>query len=434
MSVAETQDRFKQRENGRSASGSNLESGNGSAVVLRNGPPATQNPVGRAASRAVVTAIAVEAPNLTKAMGDLLVVDNLNKRPGNGRSASGSNLESGNGSAVVLRNGPPATQNPVGRAASRAVVTAIAVETQNLTKAMGDLLVVDNLNLEIRRNEVLGLLGPNGAGKTTAIKMMVGLLNPTSGRVLFDGVEADSVDKRRIGVCPQDLVHWDSLTCRENLIFMGDMYGIPAPQLRARVNQLLHRLYLTEKADQAAAKLSGGVKRRLNIALSLVHDPEILFLDEPSAGLDPQARILLWEFIRSLRDEEGKTIVLTTHDMEEADALSDRIAILDHGKLLRLDTPDGLKNTLGKGDTIELHLLDPAMSQEMLMQIRSMDGIEGAQKLNGKIAVSALGAASKLPKIVHLIERAGGDIADISVRRDSLEDVFVSLTGRALRE
>jgi ABC-2 type transport system ATP-binding protein len=356
------------------------------------------------------------------------------ERRENVKSASGSNLESENGSAVVLRNGLPATQTSVGGAASKAVVTAVALETQNLTKTMGDLLVVDNLNLEIRRNEVLGLLGPNGSGKTTCIKMMVGLLNPTSGRVLFDGTEAGSVDKRRIGVCPQELVHWDSLTCRENLTFMGDMYGIPAPQLQARVNRLLDRLSLTEKADQAAAKLSGGVKRRLNIALSLVHDPEILFLDEPSSGLDPQARILLWEFIRSLRDQEGKTIVLTTHDMEEADALSDRIAILDHGKLLRLDTPDGLKNTLGKEDTIELQLLDPAMSQEMLMQIRSIDGIEGAQKLNGKIAVRALGAASKLPKIVHLIERAGGDVSDISVRRNSLEDVFVALTGRALRE
>ncbi len=309
-----------------------------------------------------------------------------------------------------------------------------ALKTEHLTKKIENLTIVDDLNLEIKQKEVFGFLGPNGAGKTTSIKMMVGLLKPTSGRVLFDGAEAGSVDKSRIGVCPQALVQWDVLTCRENLTFMGDMYGIPAPQLKARVNLLLDLLSLTEKADQTAAKLSGGIMRRLNIALSLVHDPEILFLDEPSAGLDPQSRLLLWEFIRSLRDKEDKTIVLTTHAMEEADALSDRIAIIDHGKLLRVDTPEGLKKTLGKGDIVELQLLDPAMNQKMLVQVKSIKGIEGAYELNGKIAVRALDATSKLPKIICHIERAGGGVSDISVRRNSLEDVFVSLTGRALRE
>ena len=309
-----------------------------------------------------------------------------------------------------------------------------ALKTQNLTKTIGNLLVVDNLNLEIRRREIFGFLGPNGAGKTTSIKMMVGLLKPTSGRVLFDGAKLGSAHKRRIGVCPQDLSMWDALTCRENLTFMGDMYGIPAPQLEARVNKLLDLLALTEKADQTAAKLSGGVKRRLNIALSLVHDPEIVFLDEPSAGLDPQSRLLLWDFIRSLRDEENKTIVLTTHGMEEADALSDRIAIIDHGKLLRLDTPDGLKQTLGKGDVVELQLVNSAMNAKALALMRSVRGIEEAYELNGKIVVRALDATSKLPHIIRRIERAGAGVSDVSVRRNSLEDVFVSLTGRALRE
>jgi ABC-2 type transport system ATP-binding protein len=215
---------------------------------------------------------------------------------------------------------------------------------------------------------------------------------------------------------------------------MGDMYGIPAPQLQARVNRLLDLLSLTEKADQNAGKLSGGIMRRLNIALALVHDPEILFLDEPSAGLDPQSRLLLWEVIRSLRDEQGKTIVLTTHAMEEADALSDRIAIIDYGKLLRLDTPEALKKTLGKGDIVELRLVNPVMNQKMLAQIESMNGIERAYELNGKIAVQALDATSKLPEIIDRIERAGGGVADLSIRSNSLEDVFVSLTGRALRD
>ena len=309
-----------------------------------------------------------------------------------------------------------------------------ALKTENLTKIIGNLLVVDNLNLEIRRGEVFGFLGPNGAGKTTSIKMMVGLLRPTSGRVLFDGAKSGSSVKRRIGVCPQDLAMWDTLTCRENLTFMGDMYGIPPPLLEARVNKLLDLLSLTERADQTAAKLSGGMKRRLNIALAVVHDPEIVFLDEPSAGLDPQSRLLLWEFIRFLRDEEDKTIVLTTHAMEEADALSDRIAIIDHGTLLRLDTPEGLKQTLGKGDVVELQLVDPRMNEKVLALMKSLREIEEAYQLKGKIAVRALGATSKLPMIIRRIERAGGRVSDISVRRNSLEDVFVSLTGRALKE
>jgi ABC-2 type transport system ATP-binding protein len=309
-----------------------------------------------------------------------------------------------------------------------------ALKTENLTKRIGSLLVVDNLNLEIKRSEVFGFLGPNGAGKTTSIKMMCGLLKPTSGRVLFDGAEAATVDKLRIGMCPQELVHWKALTCRENLTFMGDMYGIPASQLQARVEQLLNLLSLTEKADQTAAKLSGGVKRRLNIALSLVHDPEIVFLDEPSAGLDPQSRLLLWEFIRSLRDKEDKTIVLTTHAMEEADALSDRIAIIDNGKLLGLDTPESLKKTLGGGDIVELQLTNPALNEKMLEQVLSMRGIIGAYELNGKIAARAQDAASKLPTIIRRIERAGGSVSDVAVRRNSLEDVFVSLTGRTLRD
>jgi ABC-2 type transport system ATP-binding protein len=420
MNVAEKQDRFKRPENVESASESNLESEQGSVVALRSGLPVT--PISSVV--ALRSGLPVTPISSVVALRSGLPVTPIS--------------DDGAVPKVIVTPQVDYERNvllrPVDGAVPKVIVTPTALKTKNLMKKMGNLLVVDNLNLEIRQNEVLGLLGPNGAGKTTSIKMMVGLLNPTSGQVLFDGAEEGFVDKRRIGVCPQNLVNWDALTCRENLIFMGDMYGVPAPQLQVRVNQLLDRLSLTEKADQAAAKLSGGVKRRLNIALSLVHDPEIVFLDEPSAGLDPQSRILLWEFIQSLRDKEGKTIVLTTHDMEEADALSDRIAILDHGKLLCLDTPEGLKNTLGKGDTIELQLSNPTMSQEMLAQIKSMDGIEGARELSGKIAVRALDAASKLPKIIRLIERAGEDVIDIAVRRNSLEDVFVSLTGRALRE
>jgi ABC-2 type transport system ATP-binding protein len=308
------------------------------------------------------------------------------------------------------------------------------LKTEHLTKKIEHLTIVDDLNLEIKEREVFGFLGPNGAGKTTSIKMMVGLLRPTSGRVLFDGAETRSIPKGRIGICPQELVLWDTLTCRENLTFMGNMYGIPLAELQKRVDALLDLLALSDKANQMSMKLSGGMKRRLNIALSLVHNPEIVFLDEPSAGLDPQSRQLLWSFIRSLRDEEGKTVVLTTHVMEEADALSDRIAIIDHGKLLLLDTPDALKKTMGQGDIIELQLADRTMNGTILQRLNALDDIEESYELKGRLAVRALNATSKLPGIIDVVEGAGGKISDITIRGNTLEDVFIYLTGRALRE
>lgn len=313
-------------------------------------------------------------------------------------------------------------------------MTSYVLETEHLKKTFGHLTVVDDLNLQIKEREVFGFLGPNGAGKTTSIKMMVGLLRPTSGRVLFDGVETPSLQKERIGICPQEIVLWNALTCRENLTFMGKTYRMQRPRLDERVDVLLNLLSLTDQADQVASNLSGGMKRRLNIALALVHDPEIVFLDEPSAGLDPQTRQLLWDFIRGLRDEQGKTVVLTTHVMEEAEALSDRIAIIDHGKLLLLDTPDVLKKTMGKGDIVELQLADRSMNERMLTRIRALNDIEEAYELKGHLAVRALNATGKFPELLDLIEGAGGKVLDITIRGNTLEDVFIYLTGRALRE
>jgi ABC-2 type transport system ATP-binding protein len=309
-----------------------------------------------------------------------------------------------------------------------------AMKAEHLTKKFGDLTIVDDLNLEIKHGEVFGFLGPNGAGKTTSIKMMTGLLQPTSGRVLFNGAELVSMQKRKIGICPQELVLWEALTCRENLTFMGKMYGVEKRVLENRVDELLDYLSLTDKADQAASKLSGGMKRRLNIALSVVHHPEIVFLDEPSAGLDPQTRQLLWDFIRGLRDKEGKTVILTTHVMEEADALSDRVAIIDHGKLLLLDTPDALKKTMGKGDVVELQLEDIAMNNAIVQRVSTLDGIEEAYELKDRVAVRALNAPSKLPELISVIEGVGGSVCDVTIRGNTLEDVFIYLTGRALRE
>ena len=308
------------------------------------------------------------------------------------------------------------------------------LETQNLTKKYNSFLAVDGLNLRIRKGEVFGFLGPNGAGKTTSIKMMVGLLKPTEGGVLIEGEEIESVEKGKIGVCPQDLVIWDGLTCEENIALIGDMYEVPGKVLKERIKQLLRDLILSDKTKTLASQLSGGMKRRLNLAMALIHEPEIVVLDEPSAGLDPQSRLVLWEYIRSLSKEKGKTIILTTHIMEEADRLSDRIAIMDHGKLLVLDTPESLKKKIGGGDVVEIQLSNPGMNEKVVSLMKSMEGIEEVKEIKGKVNVRALDAVSKLPGMIRSIEEMGISILDTSIRRNTLEDVFIHLTGRGLRE
>ena len=293
---------------------------------------------------------------------------------------------------------------------------------------------MDKLNLKIKKGEVFGFLGPNGAGKTTSINMMVGLLRPTSGQVLINGQDLEDVKKGIIGICPQELVLWDFLTCKESLMLMGDMYEVPRDELKLRVEKLLDDLFLQDKANTVVNQLSGGMKRRLNLAMAVVHQPEIVVLDEPSEGLDPQSRRVLWNYIRHLRDEEGKTVILTTHLMDEADRLSDRIAIIDHGKLLRLDTPSNLKKEIGEGDVVEMKLSDPAKNEEVVDILALMDGVHSVVKVEDALNVRALDAVGKLPQIIDAVETTGVHVLDLSVRQNTLEDVFIDLTGTGLRE
>ncbi|WP_192812709.1 ATP-binding cassette domain-containing protein [Methanobacterium formicicum] len=308
------------------------------------------------------------------------------------------------------------------------------IEAKNLFKSFGDFVAVDNLNLKIKRGEVFGFLGPNGAGKTTSIKMMVGLLRPTGGEILIDGEDIAHADRLKIGICPQDIVLWESLTCKESLKFMGQMYEVPEDILKTRVKNLLEDLILTDKANTMVSNLSGGMKRRLNLAMALIHSPEIVVLDEPSEGLDPQSRRVLWNFIRSLRDNEGKTVILTTHLMDEADGLSDRIAIIDHGKLLRLDTPENLKKEFGEGDIVEIHLADSKMNQEVIFRLKTIENIDSITEVDGKINIKTLNAVGKLPEIMNKVQEMNNEIADLSLHPNTLEDVFIELTGTSLRE
>ena len=309
-----------------------------------------------------------------------------------------------------------------------------AIEAQNLTKKYGDFLAVNDLNLKIKKGEVFGFLGPNGAGKTTSISMMVGLLRPSSGKVLINDKKVDDTDKQTIGICPQELVLWENLTCYESLKLMGDMYEVPKDILNQRIEKLLKDLFLTDKADTVVANLSGGMKRRLNLALAVIHEPEIVLLDEPSEGLDPQSRRVLWNYIQSLRDKEGKTVILTTHIMDEADRLSDRVAIIDHGQLLKLDTPKNLKKEVGEGDIIEITLSDPNNNEEVINYLKGFNDIISVIELEGKINLRALNAVGKLPKIIGTLEESNIDIDDLAIRQNTLEDVFIELTGTGLRE
>jgi len=332
----------------------------------------------------------------------------------------------------------------------------VVIQTQGLTKRYDGLTAVDGLSLEIHQGEIFGLLGPNGAGKTTSIGMICGLLQPDAGQVLIQGqpVHGSDVEVRaRVGVCPQEVILWEKLTCLEQLEFIGEMYAVPRKIAHQRGAELLETLGLAEKAKQLASTLSGGMQRRLNLALALVHDPEILVLDEPEAGLDPQSRVLVRDYVRSLARE--KTIILTTHNMDEADRMADRVAIIDHGKLLVLDTPETLKRSIGEGDVLELEIKKISTEQalaaiaEALQNLTSLQGGIADEAIsssrnrllrsasfarNDIIVVRSPNIVDHLPIIITAIQSAGGQIGEVHLRANTLEDVFISLTGRGLRQ
>ena len=306
------------------------------------------------------------------------------------------------------------------------------LQAQSLTKHYGALTAVDDLSLEVHEGEVFGLLGPNGAGKTTSINMICGLLKPDSGQVTIRGkiiTNGDASVRSRVGVCPQNIVLWGQLTCLEQMQFIGEMYGIRGKIARESGERLLKELDLSDKRDKLARTLSGGMQRRLNLAMALVHNPEILVLDEPEAGLDPQSRVLVREYVKSLARQ--KTILLTTHNMDEAERMTDRVAIIDHGRLLIVDTPEALKRTVGEGDVLEIELdsqsIEPALKS--IAQISPQASIT-----NHTLVVRARGIVEALPRILDALQDISARPGEVRLRANSLEDVFISLTGRRLRE
>ena len=310
------------------------------------------------------------------------------------------------------------------------------LQTLSLTKSYGSLVAVKDLNLDIHEGEVFGFLGPNGAGKTTSINMMCGLLRPDSGQVLLRGKPLNSGNRAAralVGMCPQHIVLWERLTCIEQLVFIGRMYGLSGRIARRRGDQLLVELDLTKKRDKQARTLSGGMQRRLNLAMALVHDPEILVLDEPEAGLDPQSRLRVREYIQSLA--RRKTVILTTHNMDEAERLADRVAIIDYGRLLVLDTPETLKSRVGEGDVLEIHLNGQAHKTDAIeAALADLGGQVSFGFAGDALTIRALSAVNLLPGILERLAAAGIEPGEVRLRQNTLEDVFIQLTGRRLRE
>jgi ABC-2 type transport system ATP-binding protein len=314
-------------------------------------------------------------------------------------------------------------------------MTDVVIQIENLVKRYGDLQAVKNLSLSIKVGEVYGFLGPNGAGKTTTIQMICGLIKPDGGQILIHGVpfESNSNLRVKIGVCPQNIVLWSKLTCIEQLEFVGECYGVPRHKARRQGETLLEAVGLVEKRNHLASTLSGGMQRRLNLILALVHDPAILILDEPEAGLDPQGRILVREYIRTWASQPGRTVILTTHDMDEADRLAQRVAIIDHGELLVVDTPKNLKRRLGEDDVLEIDLKDDGGNLQGSME--TITPFASQVSLVGRTLIMHLRAAvEQINPIMERLKTRGYQPGEIRLRENTLEDVFISLTGRRLRE
>jgi len=288
--------------------------------------------------------------------------------------------------------------------------------------------------MTVREGEIFGFLGPNGAGKTTTLRLILGLLRPESGVVEYRG-NPDFTRKRlwksRVGFCPQELVVWDHLTCREQLVFLGRMYHLSGSQARERSRVLLRKLGLTRHGNRRAGILSGGLKRRLNIALALVHDPKILILDEPQAGLDPQSRVMVREYLQSLSGV--KTIIMTTHEINEVDQLADRIGIIDQGKLIVTGSADELKEGIGRGDMLHIRMDETGSSLTRLERHMRARNIP-ARVYQGEIRILHRELVIILPRVLELIRSCGGRVRDITIRKKTLEDVFIRHTGRGLRD
>jgi ABC-2 type transport system ATP-binding protein len=312
----------------------------------------------------------------------------------------------------------------------------------------GEIRAVDGIDLEIRRGEIFSLLGPNGAGKTTTISMISGLIQPTRGQVSLGGFSMARQPlqaKRLLGVVPQEIALYPSLSAQQNLEFFGRMYGMGGAALAKRIDEVLEFLDLAERRRERIDTYSGGMKRRINLGVGLLHQPQLIFMDEPTVGIDPQSRRRILDLVLELRARQGMTVLYTTHLMEEAQELSDRVAIIDHGKIIALGTQGDLIQQVGAEDRLVLNVGDQAVDPAVLEKIRARltgvsqavwapSGDTSAGHSAGTITISVQRGRKALPELLRLTDESGLTIQSVEVREPDLEAVFLRLTGRALRD
>ena len=310
------------------------------------------------------------------------------------------------------------------------------LEVNNLVKNYGSFNAVKGISFEIMQGEIFSLLGPNGAGKTTTISMLSTLYTPTSGDASICGhsiTKEPMAVKNCIGVVPQDLALYEDLTARENLVFWGQMYGLSGKTLKKRVDEVLEQTGLLDKAKQKIKTYSGGMKRRINIGVGLLHHPKLLFMDEPTVGIDPQSRRSILDSVKEL-NHNGMTVLYTTHYMEEAQELSNRVGIIDHGELIALGTQDELTKSVGETDTLVLHVGEDAEPQNLAAEVRKLQSVIKAEVTDHEVTIITPSAEELLAQVVSFANNLGIKIHSIDIREPNLEAVFLNLTGRALRD
>jgi ABC-2 type transport system ATP-binding protein len=333
-----------------------------------------------------------------------------------------------------MRTAPAAAATAIGPTDGQPVAV---IHTEDLTKVYpgADFAAVDRLNLDVYAGEIFGLLGPNGAGKTTTVGILTTRVVPTSGRALLGGIDVaaqPALAKQLSGIVSQQNTLDRQLTVWENLYFHGRLFGIGARESRRIADELLQQFQLSKWAKASVYALSGGMAQRLMVARAIFHRPSVLFLDEPTAGLDPQSRLALWDLLGELH-RSGQTILLTTHYMEEADRLCDRVAIMDHGKILALDTPAALKQSIG-ADTVVTVKTDGDTGRLAELLGRDLDGVTRTRPVEGGLELHVKGTDRLVPRIVVAAEAGGFNLVDLSVSEPSLETVFINLTGKELRD
>jgi ABC-2 type transport system ATP-binding protein len=304
------------------------------------------------------------------------------------------------------------------------------IKVKNLRKIFNhEIKAVDGISFEVNQGEIFGFLGPNGAGKTTTMNILCALTKPTDGGASickYDVMTQPKEVRKCIGIVFQDMSLDDRLTAKENLELHARLYGVPKSERKKRINEVMELAELKDRENSIVKTFSGGMKRRLELARGLIHHPRVLFLDEPTLGLDPQTRKHIWDYILNLKREKGITIMLTTHYMEEADELCDRIAIMDHGKIIALDTSRNLKDSLG-GDTIILDLKDEDVKKGVKI-------FKNSKIFDGELFLSVKNGGKEIKRILEVARKNKIDVLEINIRKPTLNDVFLSLTGKEIRE